>query len=466
MKGIKRESVRNGVVTLLNDVRLMQCRHMMAVDLSLGEQRRLCIAIAVLGTPKVIIMDEPTANMDPDGRREIWELLLDIRRSSTIFLTTQHLDEADILADRTVVMANGRIRCIGSPTFLKQRFGTGYHMRVNKMSGCKVARIETVLRKFAPKVTLSSDSDNEAIFVLGEIVATRKIIAMFKALESKGKDLGIESVGLTVTSLEDVLILVGEDQHVHDGRKRPGPEGDELRGMENRPRSQGTPQAPSVPVAKATARATKEASGAAPAPLNDNARPLAGTEVPASVLRHAASISQPSPAVEASQEDMDTTPSYLVRVSTVRMMTNATGGEPTLAGVIRAMVVKRAVHVWREKRMPLFSWLMPVVLLSALFILENVAIKGSGHDVERTGDTLEYSFTEVFVSANGFLQADTQESFLSTHLNPMLNEGDFNIERPDAGTDIVTSLLGKAAASLRDYVFHFHFGVQMTKKTG
>ncbi|XP_077553447.1 phospholipid-transporting ATPase ABCA3-like [Haemaphysalis longicornis] len=387
MKGIKRDSVRNGVVTLLNDVRLMQCRHMMAVDLSLGEQRRLCIAIAVLGTPKVIIMDEPTANMDPDGRREIWELLLDIRRSSTIFLTTQHLDEADILADRTVVMANGRIRCIGSPTFLKQRFGTGYHMRVNKMSGCKVARIETVLRKFAPKVTLSSDSDNEAIFVLGEIVATRKIIAMFKALESKGKDLGIESVGLTVTSLEDVLILVGEDQHVHDGRKRPGPEGDELRGMEN-------------------------------------------------------------------------------RLSTVRMMTNATGGEPTLAGVIRAMVVKRAVHVWREKRMPLFSWLMPVVLLSALFILENVAIKGSGHDVERTGDTLEYSFTEVFVSANGFLQADTQDSFLSTHLNPMLNEGDFNIERPDAGTDIVTSLLGKAAASLRDYVFHFHFGVQMTKKTG
>lgn len=78
-------------------------------------------------------------------------------------------------------------------------------------------------------------------------------------------------------------------------------------------RPQGTPQAPSVPVAKATAHATKEASRAAPAPLDANARPLAGTALPVPAERQAAATSQPSPADEASQEAMDTTPSPPLR---------------------------------------------------------------------------------------------------------------------------------------------------------
>ncbi|CAN8004392.1 unnamed protein product, partial [Ixodes hexagonus] len=78
--------------------------------------------------------------------------------------------------------------------------------QVNKTPDCNLFATEFLLRKYAPRTRLQSDSDNEAVFVLGQIVATKHIITMFKELEQKKEDLGIESLGLTVTTLEDVLM--------------------------------------------------------------------------------------------------------------------------------------------------------------------------------------------------------------------------------------------------------------------
>ncbi|XP_075538378.1 phospholipid-transporting ATPase ABCA3-like isoform X4 [Dermacentor variabilis] len=163
---------------------------------------------------QVVILDEPTANMDPEGRREMWELLLKIRRNCSVFLTTQHLDEADVLGDRIIILASGHVRCAGSPAFLKHRFGTGYHIIINKgPEVCDITSIETLLRKYAPKAKLESDSPNEAVFILGQIVSTRLTVTMFKDLEQRSKELGIDTIGVRVTSLEDVLVQVGEEHH-------------------------------------------------------------------------------------------------------------------------------------------------------------------------------------------------------------------------------------------------------------
>ncbi|KAH7966736.1 hypothetical protein HPB49_019019 [Dermacentor silvarum] len=185
LKGTPYDAVRLEVATLLHDAGLTQHRSKLAANLSLGLQRRLCTALAIVSKPKVIILDEPTVNMDPEGRREMWDLLLKVRRSCAVFLTTQHMDEADALADRVVIMANARIRCAGSPMFLKQRFGTGYHLLINKTSPrCDVTAIGDLLRKYAPKVKLQSNSDKEAVFILGQIVATHLIITMFKVISA------------------------------------------------------------------------------------------------------------------------------------------------------------------------------------------------------------------------------------------------------------------------------------------
>ncbi|XP_049526534.1 phospholipid-transporting ATPase ABCA3-like [Dermacentor silvarum] len=235
IKGIPLNKVQLEVVTLLHDASLMEHRSVLAVNLVPGLQRRLCTAIAIVATPKLVILDEPTTNMDQDGCRDLWELLLKLRRTTCVLMTTQQLYEADVLGDRVAVMANGRIRCCGAPTFLKQRFGTGYRMNITKMQRkCKVATITTLLRKYAPKARVQSDSDNEVVFIIGQMIATKIIIEMFRDLESRTEELGVESVGLSMTSLEDVLIRVGEEYHVHRSQRKKEREDDAAGAVETK----------------------------------------------------------------------------------------------------------------------------------------------------------------------------------------------------------------------------------------
>ncbi|KAK8762450.1 hypothetical protein V5799_026286 [Amblyomma americanum] len=255
--------------------------------------------------------------MDTDGRHELWELLLKLRRTTCVFLTTQHLDEADVLGDRVAILANGGIRCCGSPTFLKQRFSTGYRMQINKLPNCNVPAIAKLLRKYASKARVQSDSLNEAVFLLGQIIATKVIIAMFKDIEKHTDELGIESVGVSVTSLEDVLIRVGEDQHVHR-QQRKLPEG----------------------------------------------------------------VDEDATVMEA-------------KAPLVKVVASSTCSDASLTERVRAVFAKRTIHAYRERRMPLFSWVLPPCLLTLLFIVELWGLSGSSRELQNVDDTLRYTFPKV-----------------------------------------------------------------------
>ncbi|OEU86542.1 multidrug ABC transporter ATP-binding protein [Streptomyces abyssalis] len=85
-------------------------------QLSGGERRRLDLAMALVGHPEVLFLDEPTTGMDPEGRRDTWELVRELRRAgTTVLLTTHYLEEAEELADRLAIMRSGRIVTTGTP---------------------------------------------------------------------------------------------------------------------------------------------------------------------------------------------------------------------------------------------------------------------------------------------------------------------------------------------------------------
>ena len=73
-------------------------------------------------------MDEPTSGMDLSARRGLWNMLRKYRRDRIIILTTHYMDEADVLGDRIGIMANGKLKCLGSSLFLKNKFGGGYKL--------------------------------------------------------------------------------------------------------------------------------------------------------------------------------------------------------------------------------------------------------------------------------------------------------------------------------------------------
>jgi ABC-2 type transport system ATP-binding protein len=87
--------------------------------LSGGQQRRLDVALALVGDPELLFLDEPTTGFDPSARRQAWEVIADLRRTGkTIFLTTHYLEEAQALADRVAIISGGRILATGAPETL------------------------------------------------------------------------------------------------------------------------------------------------------------------------------------------------------------------------------------------------------------------------------------------------------------------------------------------------------------
>lgn len=86
------------------------------------------MGVALIGDPRIVFLDEPTAGVDPQTRRLLWTLLQKRKAGKVILMATHFMDEADLLADRKAIVSNGQIRCLGSSLFLKKKFGLGYSL--------------------------------------------------------------------------------------------------------------------------------------------------------------------------------------------------------------------------------------------------------------------------------------------------------------------------------------------------
>jgi len=99
-----------------------------ATQLSGGQRQRLLLAVALINDPSILFLDEPTTGLDPQSRRNFWELIRTIKsQGKTILLTTHYMDEAEVLCDQLVIMDNGKIIAEGSPkALLQEHFGHSY----------------------------------------------------------------------------------------------------------------------------------------------------------------------------------------------------------------------------------------------------------------------------------------------------------------------------------------------------
>lgn len=95
-----------------------------------GMKRKLSVALACMKGMDMIILDEPTSGMDPMSRLEVYDVLMEMKKTKTILLTTHSMEEADILSDQIGIMYLGRLRAIGTPMGLKQAYGKGYKVDV------------------------------------------------------------------------------------------------------------------------------------------------------------------------------------------------------------------------------------------------------------------------------------------------------------------------------------------------
>uniref|UniRef100_A0A673ML47 Zgc:172302 n=1 Tax=Sinocyclocheilus rhinocerous TaxID=307959 RepID=A0A673ML47_9TELE len=159
MKGMSMGEVKKEINSLLENVGLQHKRHEQTKNLSGGMQRKLSVAIAFIGGSKVVVLDEPTAGVDPYSRRGIWDLLLKYREGRTIILSTHYMDEADLLGDRIAIISQGKLCCCGTPLFLKARLGTGYYLTLVKREMHSTPS-STSTGKLPSTVSVFQDSDS------------------------------------------------------------------------------------------------------------------------------------------------------------------------------------------------------------------------------------------------------------------------------------------------------------------
>lgn len=127
VKGLTSSEAERQIPPLIQKLHLVEKSDALAMSLSGGQKRRLSLGCAIIGESKVLFIDEASSGLDPEARRIIWDLLLEIRGSRTIILSTHFLEECDILGDRIGIMAGGKVQCCGSPGFLKRYYGKHFY---------------------------------------------------------------------------------------------------------------------------------------------------------------------------------------------------------------------------------------------------------------------------------------------------------------------------------------------------
>ncbi|XP_062865086.1 phospholipid-transporting ATPase ABCA1 [Trichomycterus rosablanca] len=253
LKGRSSKEVNQEIDQIIKDVGLPHKRKELSKNLSGGMQRKLSVAIAFVGGSNVVILDEPTAGVDPYARRGIWELLLKYKQGRTIILSTHHMDEADILGDRIAIISHGKVCCCGSSLFLKKTYGSGYYLTFVRASNERVtsqgntgnftrqhqlsedssvdegissdsvsttesddvSEVTSLVRMHVPEAELLEAIGQELMYLLPYAGSKNGSFAtLFKDLDLEKERLGISSYGISDTTLEEIFLKVAEETGV------------------------------------------------------------------------------------------------------------------------------------------------------------------------------------------------------------------------------------------------------------
>jgi ABC-2 type transport system ATP-binding protein len=207
-----RSFYRRGIspAAALEQVRLTEKASTYVGKLSGGQRQRLAVACALVGDPELLFLDEPTIGLDPQTRRQLWEILRSFRaQGRTILLTTHYMDEAERLCDRIAVVDRGRVIALGTPRELIARLGGDHLIEIAFEGGALLD--EVVLGDLPGVVSVRRDGEVYSLAVTAPHIT---IPALLQRLASES----LELARLTTrhASLEDVFVIL-TGRHLRDG---------------------------------------------------------------------------------------------------------------------------------------------------------------------------------------------------------------------------------------------------------
>jgi ABC-2 type transport system ATP-binding protein len=200
LHGMRGQEARERTEILLERVGLTQAADRRVGGYSGGMKRRLDLALALVHRPRILFLDEPTTGLDVQSRSALWDEVqrLAADRGVTVFLTTQYLEEADVLADRVGIIDRGSIVAEGTPEALKAEIGRPSVEVVPAEPG-DLGRMKDVLARFGESVTASSKA--AAVRLAGGDAQLAEVVRVLDA-----ESIPVETLQLHAPTLDDVFL--------------------------------------------------------------------------------------------------------------------------------------------------------------------------------------------------------------------------------------------------------------------
>ncbi|KAL9704634.1 hypothetical protein quinque_008152 [Culex quinquefasciatus] len=221
LRGIPKDEVSMVGLRLAEDLNFMKHIDKRTKQYSGGNKRKLSTALALMGRPTVVYLDEPTTGMDPGAKRQLWDVVCKERSAGkSIVLTSHSMEECEALCTKLAIMVNGEFKCIGSTQHLKNKFSNGYYLTVKLKKKTtesgpeKVAEIKNYIVAKIPEAELKEEYMESLTYQIPK--TDIRWSTMFGIMEQAKQELDIEDYVLGQTSLEQVFLSFTKYQRVED----------------------------------------------------------------------------------------------------------------------------------------------------------------------------------------------------------------------------------------------------------
>ena len=214
IRGLPGDLAPAAVEHALARMRLREYADQPSGQLSGGNRRRLSVAVALIGAPLVLLLDEPTTGMDPAARKGLVRALDDARKAGhTVVLTSHSMEEVDAFCTRVGILVQGALRCVGAPVDLKAALCGGYVVEARVGSEGRGRAFAAALRAALPAADVAVTSGDEAdVAVVSVGGAALDVPRLFEAAEAAHAELGGTGCSVAQASLEHVFMQIAHGQ--------------------------------------------------------------------------------------------------------------------------------------------------------------------------------------------------------------------------------------------------------------
>jgi len=216
LRSVSPRHLDKAVGTALAEVNLHKWANVLSGKFSGGMKRRLSVACAMVGNPRIVYLDEPSTGLDPASRRKLWGVISAAKANKAVLLTTHSMEEAEVLCDRIGIMSEGVMKCLDIPAKLKQRYGEGYKLSIHTSDRSKEMSDKVIA--FVARVCPDAHLLNDPMGGTSDFELPRdsiKISEIYLEVDKMTETLNILDWGITETTMEEVFLKVS---HLDDPR--------------------------------------------------------------------------------------------------------------------------------------------------------------------------------------------------------------------------------------------------------